>query len=220
MRRYANADKDEQWYKTSKRQVSLTFYRIVIVVKYELTLIWSALSWLVLLSGPAFVVPAATGGTTHAVPGSSTNHSSTVYHIVVNCYNHQWNPYWDYSLCLPASFLMSSFVFTLIDMSYCKSPVSCNLVSSYIGCLGLSGILLRTAWQNNAFVEAITVSMVSTSLFNVFASWRRLKLWVSTHLWYWDGVQTWLLQHSQHSSSLLTATQCPLWYVTTSHSFM
>ena len=33
MRRYANADGDEQRYKTSKTQVSLTFCKIVIVVE-------------------------------------------------------------------------------------------------------------------------------------------------------------------------------------------
>ena len=33
MRRYANADGDEQWYKTSKMQVSLVFCKIVIVVE-------------------------------------------------------------------------------------------------------------------------------------------------------------------------------------------
>ena len=33
MGRYANVDGDEQWYKTSKTQVSLAFYKIVIVVE-------------------------------------------------------------------------------------------------------------------------------------------------------------------------------------------
>ena len=37
MRRNANADGDQQWYKTSKMQVSLAFCKIVIVVEYKLT---------------------------------------------------------------------------------------------------------------------------------------------------------------------------------------
>ena len=36
MRRYENADGDEQRYKTSKTQVSLAFCKIVIVVEYKL----------------------------------------------------------------------------------------------------------------------------------------------------------------------------------------
>ena len=57
----------------------------------------SALSWLVLQSGTALVVPAgvaasgrATAGTTRAVPDCSTNHSSTD-RIVVNSYNQTSN---------------------------------------------------------------------------------------------------------------------------------
>ena len=37
MRRYANADGDEHWYKTSKTQVSFAFCKIMIVVEYKLT---------------------------------------------------------------------------------------------------------------------------------------------------------------------------------------
>ena len=37
MRRYANADGEEQRHKTSKMQVSLAFCKIVIVVEYKLT---------------------------------------------------------------------------------------------------------------------------------------------------------------------------------------
>ena len=37
MRRYTNADGDEQRYKTSKTQISLAFCKIMIVVEYKLT---------------------------------------------------------------------------------------------------------------------------------------------------------------------------------------
>ena len=37
MRCYADADADEQWYKTSKTQVSLAFCKFLIVVEYKLT---------------------------------------------------------------------------------------------------------------------------------------------------------------------------------------
>ena len=95
MRRYANADGDEQPYKTSKTQVSLTFYVNCDRGRMIWPLIWSALSWLVLQSGTALVVPAgaaasgcATAGTTRAVRDCSTNHSSAD-RIVVNSYNNR-----------------------------------------------------------------------------------------------------------------------------------
>ena len=55
----------------------------------------SALSWLVLQSGTALVVPAGTttAGTTRAVPDCSTNRSSAD-RIVVNSYNHHWYRQW------------------------------------------------------------------------------------------------------------------------------
>ena len=94
MRRYANADGDEQRYKTSKTQVSLTFCKLWSWWSRNWPLIRSVLSWLVLQSGTAHVVPAgaaasgrATAGTNCAVPDCSTNHSSAD-RIVVNSYNH------------------------------------------------------------------------------------------------------------------------------------
>ena len=67
MRRYANADGDEQRYKTLKTQVFIAFCKIVIVE------VGTA-------SGRA------TAGTTRAVPDCSTNHSSAD-RIVVNSYS-------------------------------------------------------------------------------------------------------------------------------------
>ena len=81
MRRNANADGDEQRYKTSKTQVSLAFCKILIVVEYKLNAHMVCAVVVGTASG------STTAGTTRAVPDCSTNHSS-VDRIVVNSYNH------------------------------------------------------------------------------------------------------------------------------------
>ena len=72
-----------------KRKFPLLFVKLWSWQNRNWPLIRSALSWLVLQSGTALVVPAASGrataGTTRAVPDCSTNHSSAD-RIVVNSY--------------------------------------------------------------------------------------------------------------------------------------
>ena len=94
MRRYANANGDEQRYKTSKTQAFFAFYKMVIVVEQNLT------TYTVCTVVVATVIRHSTlyagrdrrgrlmAGTTRAVPDSSTNHSSA-HRIVVNSYNLQ-----------------------------------------------------------------------------------------------------------------------------------
>ena len=106
MRRYANADGDEQRYKTSKTQVSLAFCKIVIVTGRR---------------------GRATACTTRAVPESSTNHSSAD-RIVVNSYNFTLQfighvityPCWDdsYTMIVKGASAKLSWVVSQSDPAY------------------------------------------------------------------------------------------------------
>ena len=165
MRPYANADVDEQRYKTSKTQVSLTFCKLWSWSNRNWPLIRSALEWLVLQSGTAPVVPAgaaasgrATVGTTRAVPNCSTNHSSA-YRIVVNSYNSSYVCSWMYYRAPTRERIIIYFVLLLLC-----SPITgiCYAISQNNIIIRLSPSHWETSLQSNAVSHWLDVNLESS----------------------------------------------------------
>ena len=98
MRRYANTDRDEQWYKTSQTQVSLAFCKTVFVVKYKLT---------------TYMVCAVVVGTAirHSTSCASRRAAASADRIVVNSYNHVC---YICSKCIHSLYLLRGY----IDIAY------------------------------------------------------------------------------------------------------